>query len=272
LLDYEGEHRLSLAFTPQQYFNGINISGEGSPQVLHTQNTFGYKLGLDYQRTTRYGLIFGGGIYYGSQRNTIDVIYRSDMRWFDPESDDPQRLATTEEVKKNYSFTAKYAALQLKGGYSFKLPAAWGKGWRLETTLGVTSRLYLNSPNINKAEQDLSTTQWMIMYEKDGTYYASRFAEESGGWPGKGQLNLAETFEGYVGISKAINLGWLRNFSLGFEVGKSFFHRGSAGFIRNNMIDFYEKPVAHNNYESKNLSLGIKLSVGLWPNIKNKRK
>lgn len=54
----EDEHRISLVFTPQQYLNAINISGEGAPQVIHTQNTFGYKLGLDYQRTTRNGLIF----------------------------------------------------------------------------------------------------------------------------------------------------------------------------------------------------------------------
>jgi hypothetical protein len=266
----EGEHRVSLTFTPQQYLNSINIRGEGQPQVIHTKNTFGYKLGLDYQRTTRYGLIFGSGISYGSQRNIIDIVYSSDMSWFDPYADHPEQLVGQQEAKLNYAFTSKYAALQLKAGYSFKLPANWDKGWRVETTLGVTSRLYLNDPDVNNPEQDPSWTWWRMMYEKGGQSYLSTFATEYGSFSDKG-VSILATAEAYIGISKAVNLGWLRNFSLGIEVSKSFFHRGGSAYFDNYVKDFYGKQVAHNVYESKNLSLGIKMSVGLWPNIKNRR-
>jgi hypothetical protein len=266
----EGEHRLSLVFTPQQYFNGINISGEGLPQVLHTQNTFGYKMGLDYQRTTRYGLIFGGGIYFGSQKNTIDVVYGSDRSWFDPHADHPEQLVGRDIIKKNYAFTSKYAALQLKAGYSFKLPASWGKGWRLETTLGLTSRFYLNSPHYGPSSLYLDT-KWDMMYEKGGVNYLSAFASEYGHWSYSRDFTFAETFEGYIGISKGVNLGWLRNFSLGIEVGKNFFHKGRSAYLNNKVMNFYGQQIAHNTYESKNLSLGIKVAVGLWPNIESRR-
>lgn len=260
----EGEHRISLAFTPQQYFNNMNISGEGQPQVLHTQNTFGYKLGLDYQRTTRYGLIFGAGISYGSQRNTIDVMYGSDMSWFDPDADHPEQLTGTNEARINYAFTSKYAALQLKAGYSFKLPTSWGKGWRVETTLGLTSRLYLNDP-----EEPSYTTWWRILYEKDGVDYTSTFGVESGSFTDKGSLSLPATAEGYIGISKSTNLGWISNFSLGIEVGKGFTHR--SAHMLNSVKDFYGNEVARNEYTAKDFSLGIKVAVGLWPNIKGRR-
>lgn len=265
----EGEHRLSLSFTPQQYFNGINISGEGQPQVMHTQNTFGYKFGLDYQRTTRYGLIFGGGIYYGSQRNTVDVVYGDNMSWFDPNAEHPEQLVNLEPTKLTYAFTSKYMALQLIAGYSFKLPTNWGKGLRLETRLGVTSRYYLNSA----PKENMPPIDWRIGYEKHDTLFITSFGQDNGGFSYKGEIALAETFDLYLGINKSVNIGWINSFSLGFEIGKSFFlDRGGSASIYNNTKNFYGQVISHSYYKAQNLSLGIKAAIGLWPPGKSKHR
>src|SRR5690606_34463024 len=53
-------NKINLSYTPQYFLNGINIDHDGiSPDVLSTKNTGGYTLSLEYQRTTRYHMIYG---------------------------------------------------------------------------------------------------------------------------------------------------------------------------------------------------------------------
>lgn len=255
----KGEHSINLSFTPQWSLNkvgSIQHSGtDRNQQVLYPKNTFGHTFDLEYQRITRYGLVFSIGLQTGAQRHDVGVHYN--LGYVD--EDLPRMRITT--IDNRYAITVRNVALRVMAGYCWQAPFG-AKNWSLLAKGGITMRHYTN--------RFKDFTRWMVGYPKDDTLFIIKPVGYDGAYFGSrtsfgSDFNYA--FDLYLGVRKEVHLGFIRSLSAGIEATRIF--HGGSGSVNQTLdkFDTYTGELISRgiyDYYSKDFALGVRITAGLW--------
>ncbi|MFA6057152.1 MAG: hypothetical protein WC756_03055 [Taibaiella sp.] len=264
----KGEHSINLSFTPQVYFNKVNSvdhTGEDRGQhVIYPKNTIGYNFGIEYQRITRYGLVFSIGMQTGIQKHDVGVHYN--MGFVDDKVPELKNLT----VDTQYAATLPHVGLRIMAGYRWQLSSGLLKGWDILAKGGATLKQYTTSlastSQLRRVSYSKNDTLWIMPVGYDNSYFGSGSFYGSGIHTG---LNLT------LGISKKINCGFVKSVSISLDGTYGLFN--VQGGSVDETLDKYNSSTgmllnrASYNYDPKDFAVGIRFAVGLWPNIKSQR-
>lgn len=281
---HKGNNEIEFSFTPQYYFNKLNVHNDGVlPGLISAKNTAGFNLSIDYHRITPYGLVYGAGASFGQIGHDVTVNYK-DFSFFYPKKDNP---VVTDSLKSWHADEhvverLNYLSLHPSVGYRFKLPGSFMNGWDVQADLSCDFVFYLNGLH---GGDDIDA-----VYTRNGTTiitplmgYGYEF-----GTPHNTIFNhfYSQYFIAYglnLSLHKEINRGILSDISAGIKVtysGNGNFHdktRG-AGFVGADAYDINSfspnishGSISHNEYRARDFSVGLKLGVGLWP-VKKKQE
>lgn len=281
----KGKNEIHLSFTPQYYLNKLSVHNDGViPNPISTKNMPGFNLSMDYNRVTRYGLVYGAGISFGQIGHDVTIHFK-DLSFFYPDDDHPylkEELAkesTYYHHRENLNFLSIHPTI----GYRFKMPERFMKGWNLQINLTYVFLRYLNGSNHllslkmdfpNKAGDTMFVgAPFLSYYTQFGkTPWMSFWGEEFHGM-----------YEADITFSKEMNCHWISNINIGFKVtyageGRnspdgSYYHSQTSGsgfayaksYTDKSVYEINPQPASNNEYRARDFSIGIKLGVGLWP-------
>lgn len=281
----KGKNELDFSFTPQYYFNKMNIHNDAmAGGKISTKNTAGFNLSLDYYRVTHYGMVYGAGFSFGQIGHNISINYNN-FNFFYPKNDYPtlnQYLATNSahyHVNKQINFLSLHPSI----GYRFKLPGARFKNWNFQVDFMYEFRFYLNGGfyHDGRIMQYTSKTGDTIFVNIPllNVYYEFGKDDNLSFW----RQQVHSMYVANITISKEINWRCVSNVNIGVKVtyaaeGRnspdgSYYHSqtSGSGFATSDSYDYTSAyqfpytPISHSEYRARDFSIGIKLGVGLWP-------
>jgi hypothetical protein len=250
-------NRAFLSYGQQYYFNKSYVQNDDKePNPLRPHNTYGYNVGLNYERVTRSGLLFNAGLQYGLQRHNVDFFV--DLSNFDATAARNLRGAA---LNKNISCNIQYAALQLMVGYIKELTPQWSVTGKAGFMLGKTYTSGRRETLINDIQyiDDIDPLKSTIArVTVTDVLLGARKNEWS--W-------APSTLEFYVGAVRTVNVRWLKSVALGLEGSFSPF-AGSGDFLmiktRNSVLINNNADVSVDKYYNRSRAIGIRLGLGLW--------
>lgn len=255
-----GTNRVNLSITPQLYLNRAGLNNDGNaPEVLSTKNTWGHNFGIDYQRTTRYGLILNAGLYYGYQQYNVNIKYNG-FGFFDPRATEQ-----LESLRVDTTFTSDftYGSLKLMIGYKWQLPLSkTTKKWFLELKAGLSVRL-------NSGKYMKKSGYWSLIYDLNDSLavFALNVANYSvSSEVGRGPVwgpNWSQTLNFHLGLCKEVDLAFIKDCSVAIEATYRLLG-GSIGEAQSRTWNINRKLISQDSYESKDFSIGLRLAFGLW--------
>lgn len=261
----KAENRINISYTPQRYFNKSGVFNDGNyPDVISARNTVGYIAGLEYERITKGGIIMNVGLVYGRQSHDVDVTYKS-LDFFDDMNQEQLRQIHDE---KNYSGNVGYVGMKFMAGYRWIIPGSFLKGWALEGKAGFSFHISTTQSNGN--------ILWRIYYERNDTLYITQFGSDAASFGKKstffGDMAWSHNADLYLGLNKPVHWGFVKNISFGisatYGIGGKYKGIGYVGSVTYNLR---QKAISEDEYRSQDFSIGLRLAVGLWPNIKSRR-
>lgn len=266
----KAENRVNISYTPQWYLHslgGVNHYGDDlGQQVIYPRNAFGQTLEIEYQRTTRNGLIMSLGLQTGMEKHNIDVHYN--FGYVDAEAPELKNAWLDTQFKA----TVNRMAIRVMAGYKWESPFKAFPGWDIETKAGIALRRNTNG--------GVAGNYYTVLtYKKDDTFFRKEVAFNYIGFGSphlKFPSGFRSAFEFYVGLTKNMNVGFIRTLSIGIDgtygLRKNYGSSGGA-HITLYTLDNYTGNLlseSRHEYSSPDFALGIKLAVGLWPNIKDR--
>jgi hypothetical protein len=260
----KSENRVNISYTPQWYLHSlgsVNHYGDDyGQQVIYPHNAFGQAFEIEYQHTTRYGLIMSTGLQAGIEKHDIDIHYN--FSYVDPA---PEFKNTWEDMQ--YNVMVKYVALRFMAGYQWKFPFKALPGWDIEAKAGVALRHYTTYEG--------STYNIILHYEKNDTFFSKKVSYNTAGFGSsqKSLLKFSTALNFHIGVTRNINLGFVRTLSIGIDGTyglRKYSDNGSSGsaHIEMSPLDNYAGALlsySQTDYSSPDFALGIKFAVGLWP-------
>jgi hypothetical protein len=266
----KGYSRVYASYATQNYYeaNSVKYDGNLPENHIHPNNTNGHSWCLQYERVTRYGLILGGGFHYGIRR--YDITIRQDFSNFDP-----QAAITLKGVMsfERYPVSVNYCGPKFYVGYRLPLNKKWG----LALKIGVAHKLFFDG-NWDHTITTMSygTDNGRQTKTVDITYTEMKFGREmviEGHRSGAIQKflgtkyfpNKLPYYECYVGIERAFDKRWIKNMTIGIEANRGWWMWDNVG----SMIIWTSPSIdklgsSRENYIDRNLSLGLRVGVGLW--------
>ncbi len=251
-------------FSIQKYFdvNAVRYDA-GLPQGhIHPKNTMGSYFGLQYERTTRYGMILGGGIAYGTRRYDISIY--QDVSNFDPVAiNNLQGRFYSNDIKLDVN----YWSYVLMAGYKKKVY----RGISIVAKGGVGLKNFYDGSWIN--------SEYFLTYIDDNTgakYKAelidieTRFGRNKEfvkkGFIGRNRFPKSlHSFEAYIGIEKEISKSVIKNVTIGVEGSRNWWSHLNDGELTIGTSESISKLISGRaNFYDRNLCIGLRISVGLW--------
>jgi hypothetical protein len=264
----KGEHSINLSFTPQVYLNKVgSISHrdeDRGQQVIYPKNTLGYNFGIEYQRITRYGLVFSIGLQAGMQKNDVRVHYN--FGYVDEEV--PQLKNMT--VDTQYATTLHDVGLRLMGGYRWQISSGRLKGCGLIAKVGATFKK-INTPLV------ATSRRWMVGYPKNDTFWLKPAGYDDA-YLGSGSVYGSGIHTGLnftLGLSRNINIGFIQSVSVALDGTYGLFNV-QTGYVYQTLDKYnsYTGDLINRGtyiYGAHDFALGIRFALGLWPDIKGRR-
>lgn len=264
-----GQNLLNLSYTPQYYLNKSYIENDETlPNPLTTENTFGYNIGLEYQRVTRYGLSLSGGVQYGQQRHSLSVNY--DVTDFDPRGS--ISLSSGNNFSVKYDATLKFLSNRFMIGYVWPWQNEPNAKWSLEGRLGWASKTWFNKYT--------RATSYSVVYQDDinpNLIYTRRFTaitHNLGNAVSDDKINInpskntyLQTLEFYLGVRRNLNFRWLKTLNIGLEYATTYYKNDvnhARYYAGVKSVDVNGNVVSSDYYFDKNRSIGIRIAAGLW--------
>lgn len=258
---HKGSNEIHFYISPQYYFNQINVENDpDAPQLIAAKNTAGINLGLNFTHITHYGLIYGGGIDFGQLGHNITVINYQNFNYFSPAG---SRNIPRYYPDSTYNRTISYFSAKALIGYQWKLPESFMKGWSAQVSLGLSFRFYLNG--------FVSHKEQTVDFYYEGKYIPAIYYHEGLGYgrqPGE-FWQYSNNWDWYLGLSRNVDWGWIRSLNVGVKATYAFRSLGSSGgaYISSSVVNPQGKELIKDidQYNSHDLSIGLKLDLGLWP-------
>ncbi len=280
--DSTGHNRLYSSVSFQQYYdvNSVKTDGIAPEQSIRSRNTYAHYWGLNYERTTRGGILFGGGISYGLRRYDIGIY--QDLTHFDPN-------ATTSLVGREYRrdirASVKYWGPRVMCGYRLQ----YGRNWSLSSVVGISVKDFITQV------RDVNRTIIMMYVTDSGALVGQQHIGVDYSFGGHrlerdhSLLNLGQgtysfyrkyvpCYDVYLGVEREYRNMHLRSFAIGLEMTRAMTFKGRwknrsnsefAGSdltanVRDNVMIAEPRNYSHDKFIDRNISLGIRFAVGLW--------
>jgi hypothetical protein len=251
----KSHYTLNVTCTPQLFLNSCNVENDGKiPEAISTINTGGYTLGAEIERKNMHGLLLSFGLQYGRQHHNITMGYEN-LSFFDPSI--ATKLNTLGSFIEVHSATTSYINMSIVAGYV--IPYKVLNGCNIEFKAGLSARFYLRGYN--------KPSYIGIQVLKNDTIFLSDVSNQN--------INLGDNFNGepswqkgmefYLGLCKNMHYRFLKNISIGFELTRAI-SSGASGWAEVQSYSLYSgsKPISTDYYQSKDFSIGLKFSAGLW--------
>jgi len=238
--------------------NVINNNIYPDPFRVPAAFTFNPKVALDFQRTTKYRMIWGFGIEYGKQRQDFDLVYPS----FDF-VDATQGLRNS-SASFSYRNKANYLGARFTIGYLFPIKDKSRKLFDIETKLTAIKTFVFDGGEVySRLVANYISGDTIYLREYDVMRFYGLWGDR--GLPMGGFLFM----ELNIGIRKYLN--WLRN-----DVYMGIYSSGSSLFfskIGDTNSDIYARNGHYLNgqfqyydtdyFAGKDFTVGLKLGIGL---------
>jgi len=257
---YKSNSQLVLSGYGGFIFNKMNVANNDVyPNPIHAPTTFTFdsKIALDFQRTTRYGLIYGFGVEIGKERQNFDLVYPS-FDFLDTFS-----ALSNFSFRKSFRNQSNYIGARVTIGYLYPIKTSSGKLFDLDVKLIVTKRFMKGGGDVSYGS--------IAGFLSNNTFYGwYNIADLHGLWGNRGVPNGGLLFtELNLGIRK--NMPRLRrDIYLGIYGScseKFYFKAGEArsdinvtnGHYLNGQLQYYDTDY----YMGRDFTLGLKLGIGL---------
>lgn len=212
---------------------------------------------LAYQHNTPYGLIYGGGVQFGTYTRNVGVLLSS--------YDTANNMEPLEDTTALFFYGSKsnYLALNVFVGYYYCLTPKKAKPWYIEAKIGITKRYYFSG---GFAEDELNASLRESVPSFSG--YQPTYITDS--W-GKEGHNFPNYFDGYIGIKKRvdwickntfINLGAYCTFQFelpGSSTSDNAEIRVKSGVYKQGVFQYWDYDYSYN----RELTFGIRVGFGL---------
>lgn len=257
----KGVNNFVVSYTVQRFPEKNSIIYDNKPpnNHLYAHSANGGYWSFLYERTTNYGLIFGGGIIYGTRNYNFGIDL--DVSGYDPSA--AYNLAGM-RFQRNFIFNVNYTGPKIVLGYKYPVKEKWGlivkSGFAIRHFFDgldpyeVDFRNFLDFVDANGVFRSLQIG--------DITSYVGRqreFMNKKRYFPNK-DLN----FDCYFGIDRSFQYKWLKSMSVGVEVGSSLGTQsiyGTGAFkveTKNNLVD---NKYSYDYYLDKNNYAGIRITL-----------
>jgi len=260
----KGYSRIYASGAVQYYYDqgSVKYNGINPDNHIHAKNTIGYDYGLQYERITRYGLSLSFGLQYGVRPYNISVS--QDMSGFDPNAVSGLKGA---KFTNTTQLSVNYLSYRLMVGYRKQL----NKSIAVTAKVGVALKNFYDGIWENRA--------YFIRYIDDsGVRVTAQFAEiekeigrdksfKKSGVIGRNRFPKGVyTYELYIGIEKQINKAIIKNMSIGIEANRNWWLWLNDGEItvRSSPTINSRTDLGYDSFYDRNISIGLRLSVGLW--------
>ncbi|MBX2906418.1 MAG: hypothetical protein KF744_10300 [Taibaiella sp.] len=258
-----GYNRLCISFTSQQYNEqGSIVNGNPFPGIsIRARNTKGNYAALQYERTTKYGLLLSAGIHYGTRRYAI--VTKQDFTNFDQDA-----AIALNGYTYSYKFatTVNYTGLRLLVGYRWQLHP----NWAITAKAGLTEKRFFNGPWEHPIfSVDYISDNGYTNNEVSFMYAETKFGRQTivkaiGPLQTIYFPNRLLSGQGYIGIDRSLKRSlWAKEISVGLEYDWSNYEKFQSLSIwtspnRNNLM------ASKSDYIDRNMSIGLRLGIGFW--------
>lgn len=244
-----------VSYTQKYYLNKASVDNDGQPNSgISAKNSFNPAVGLDFERTTKYNVIFNVGLDYGIQ--THDFVEHYDLTNFDPEV--PEFNGMTWE--NNIKIRTHYISPRILVGYNYKI----NSDLALVGKCGLSWALYFDGYEDYKEN-------W-LMYSVDSSHGHIALAAVENiklGDDKKDNHNYFDapipSFEFYLGVERSVKMGHIKRFSAGIMATRAGNKNYNGQFVQfNTMKNIDDVAGGSDWYRNHNIAIGLKLGVGLW--------
>lgn len=227
---------------------------------MHVNNTTARAFAIELEHGFKKGITITGGLQYGNQNHDVDI--ERDLSDFD--SDARQTLKGV-VWRDAVVVSTTYIAPRILIGYRKKL----NEKWALAVKAGVEMKMFYNG--VQRGDQPT-----YITYFPDGDTLNGRMA----GFISKNILlgkapnstmrfpAKTHTFEFYIGTEYSFKKGFIKNFSVGIEANRCWrWNQDGDGIYIYSMKswqEFQQEKASYDKYLNRNVSIGLRLAVGLW--------
>lgn len=264
----QSKNEFRLCYNPRLYFNNVNIDNDdiASASLSTGSTNFNTNVSLEYQRNTKYGLIYGLRFEFGTR--SFDVNVTSSFKNFDTVAS----LKPLPDSVNNFQSKNKYIGLNVFVGYRQNLGFMGLKNVDVEGKIGIGKIGFIDGHLFQKA---YSLAYWV----NDSFLVYGTPVTNIGGQFGNGGRSMAGPLVGnaYLGFITKCNYGVIRNVNLGF----TFTHRvilpfkpqdefsrkhaqksGEIRVVNYNRLNGIAQPTGRDVFNNKEMSFGIKLGIG----------
>ena len=272
----KGTSQLYLGTARQQYFDngGVNNDNILPNDNIRPNNPFAQNYSIEYRRTTRSGWIYGGGLQTGMRKYDIG-IYRN-LSNFDPQAKESLAGAI---YQRRIIANVRYFEPRIFTGYHYPLNAKWavsvmaGMSFRFFTS-GVEE--YNRTKFISYKLDNSNITIETPFIQEDYDFGRSPLGYVGGKLFKRNYITEhAFNVDLYIGIQRKVNYKWLKTIEVGLEADHRIDNKSwktldniptsaMLVWLRPDISVTDENNFSKDQFYDRNISLGIRLSLGLW--------
>jgi hypothetical protein len=276
----KGTSQLYLGTARQQYFDKGGVKNDNilPNDNIRPNNPFAQNYSLEYRRTTRSGWIYGGGLQTGKRKYDVGIYY--DLANFDPRA----KVSLANAIyQRRIIAKVRYWEPRFFTGYRYPLNSKWaiiamgGLSFRIFTS-GEEER---NRTKIIEYKLDNMNATWTTDLIQDDYFFGSfpaKFGSPGARFLGAiASYNIYTSADFYFGIQRKLNYNWLKTIEFGFEIDRRVTSKSRKSSehasTKSPEMRVYLKPeysikdetlFSKDKFYDRNVSLGIRLSLGLW--------
>ncbi len=243
-----------------------SLMTNGNPpyNILHAANANATRLGIGYERTTRYGIIYGAGFTFGARKYRLNLLY--DLSDFDPNA---VNALAGKTIKHDFSGRTDYWGCKLTLGYRKQIQKQWSALLRI----GFEERFLINGSSERKDEYTSYTDDYGTFKSINIISYNKHWGRNRTDYDKRG-FGLRRRFPSsygildiYLGIErKTPQNAWLRTISMGLEAGRNVIIWKSDYMWLRAKYNINSLPAEYGEYRfyDNSLFIGLRVGVGLW--------
>lgn len=260
-----GYNRIYPSISVMQYHDKNSIVYDGKPpdNYIKAKNTIGHYWGLQFERVTKHSVIFSAGLQYGTR--SYDITIQQDLTNFNV--DDAANNLKGVIYRDRTTLSVNYFGFRLMSGYGLPIKnkisvvAKGGISLKLDY-----DGLWEEKSNFVKYKSDTGN----VFHSSQITITKKEFGRDPNivkrGFLGNNRFpsGLYAT-DIYLGIEKEMNMPLIKNISVGIECINSWTSSEySHSMIIRSKNTVNETLNSYDRYYDKNLSIGLRVAVGLW--------
>lgn len=262
----KGNSNISVSLSPQYYLNGPNVQNDGIlPDPIQTKNTFGWYVGVEFERVTRYGFSMSAGLRTGVRRHSFS--FTRNLADFDSTA-----TSQLKDVVYNKSFAKSlyYINPVISIGYQKQV----SKNWTVVAKAGLFITCYLNGfLDVGNVDLTYQTDDLSEIKDERVLSYQVMIGEPQRDLKNRRFSLLTELFGNtqdvgffYLGVTRPFHYKPIKSLSVGIEFSRTLY-RDAIGLQwaevkTRTHASSYDGSI--DTYQDQCFSIGLRVGAQLW--------